>query len=72
MEYKTVQLQLTSPKENITDLMNLLAIVSFKANVPKHVVMMNMGLVLDEQYVQSILSSQVKEREPMNKPLELS
>lgn len=70
MDYRTVQVKLTSPKENIGDLMNVLAITCFKANIPSKWVMMNMQNVLDEQYTQCILKSETKKGG--NKPSELS
>ena len=61
LDYRTVKLELTKPDENITDIMNLLAIVCFRANVPRTTVMDNMKRVVDEQYVQCLLNSPQKE-----------
>jgi hypothetical protein len=72
MKYRTVQLKLTNPKENIADLMNLLSIVSFRARWPEKYVKESFERVLDEQYLQSVLNSPQKEAPVLNKPTELS
>ena len=72
MDYRTVQVELTNPKENITDLMNILAIVSFKANVPKEQIVRDFKYVVDEQYLRSFVSSPIEPEPERNKPMELS
>lgn len=57
LNYRTVNMKLTKPDENITDLMNLMAIVCFRANVPRQTVFDNVERVVDEQYVQCLLQS---------------
>lgn len=57
LNYRTVNMKLTKPDENITDLMNLMAIVCFKANVPRQTIFDNVERVVDEQYVQCFLNA---------------
>lgn len=71
MEYRTVQLELTNPKDNITDLMNILAIVSFRANIPRNVMKANFNRVVDEQYLHALLKAPI-EPLTLQKPPELS
>jgi len=55
MRYRTIQMEATSPKENLTDLLNLTSVVAFKARIPRQIVLRNLRKIIDEQYFREIM-----------------
>lgn len=72
MKYRTVEITLTKPQENIGDLMNALALVCFRSKTPRSWAKANFSRILDEQYVQSLLKLPTEEDVVKNKPYRLS
>lgn len=55
LKYRSVTIRLSTPKENISDLLNLVAQMGFVAGFTTYELLENARVIFEEQYTQSIL-----------------